>query len=272
LFYHNVTPHHYWKNIDSLTAYHCLHGRAELANVVPMMNYGVAFSDFSLNELKNFGLTNSARIPLQLRRDLLEIPPDPLTLQVYRKSKERRILVVGRIVPNKMVDEAIRIVSMVPNSRLIVAGSMNSPIYYHAVRRMAAEAKIKCDFAGHTSQAELNALYKIADVMLVVSEHEGFCAPILEAFYFKIPVIAYSSAAVPETAGGGALLFDRKDPEMVAAMISRVLIDEDLRLKLQSEGAAVLKRYLEFPAREKFLEIIHEVSSMKPLYKLRKPA
>lgn len=269
IFYHNVTPHHYWKDIDVLAAYHCLHGRAELTKVIPFMNYGIAFSEFSLSELKRHGLQNTARVPLPINLDLLKIPADPLTLKTYEKKKEKRILVVGRVVPNKMIEDAIRVASFLPDSRLIVAGHTSSLIYHHALLSLVANTKIKCEFTGHISQAELNALYQIADVLLVVSEHEGFCAPILEAFYFGLPVVAYASAAIPETAAGGALLFDRKDSEMIAELIRRVFSDSELRSQLQSEGTKVVHRYLEFPAKQTLLDIVKEVSTMSPKYKPR---
>ena len=62
--------------------------------------------------------------------------------------------------------------------------------------------------AGGLAQDELNAAYAEADVMLTLSEHEGFCVPLLEAFHFGLPVVAAPAGAVPDVAGGAALYTD----------------------------------------------------------------
>jgi len=65
-----------------------------------------------------------------------------------------------------------------------------------------------------------------------MSEHEGFCVPLLEAMYFDIPVLAYGSCAVPYTMGGSGLVFDDKDPRLVARLLHKALSDEALRLEI----------------------------------------
>jgi glycosyltransferase involved in cell wall biosynthesis len=267
LFYHNVTPYKYWVNINPLAAFHCLRGKSDLPKIIPFINYGVAFSNFSLEDLRKAGLSNLARLPLQMKLDQYKIPADPVTLQ-YFVGGEKKILVVGRIAPNKKVDEAVRVAAMIPNARLIVAGSArDASSYYHGIRRTAQKLKVKVDFVGHISQSELNALYKSADVLLVMSEHEGFCVPILEAFNFGVPVVAFAAGAIPETSNGGALLFDDKKPELVAALVKKVLDDPDLRNQLNAAGNEALRRLLEYPLENEVMKIIREVSQMKPLYR-----
>lgn len=267
LFYHNVTPYKYWININPLAAFHCLRGKSDLPKIIPFMNYGVAFSNFSLEDLHKAGLTKTSRIPLQMNMDQYKIPADPLTLK-YFNSNEKKILVVGRIAPNKKVLESIRVASMIPNSRLIVAGSArDAASYYHSLRGAAQKLKVKADFVGHISQQELNALYKTADVLLVMSEHEGFCVPILEAFYFGVPVVASAAGAIPETSNGGAVLFTDKNPEVVAGLVKTVLDDSEFANQLKTAGNGALRHYLEFPIETEVTKIIHEVSQMKPLYR-----
>jgi glycosyltransferase involved in cell wall biosynthesis len=269
IFYHNVTPYQYWININPLAAFHCLRGKSDLPKIIPFINYGIAFSDFSLQDLRKAGLTKTARLPLQINLNNYKIPPDPLTLEYFNGSG-RKILVVGRIAPNKKVDEAVRVVSMVPHSRLIVAGSPRDAIsYYHSIRRAAQQLKVKSDFLGHITQAELNALYKSADILLVMSEHEGFCVPILEAFYFGVPVVASASGAIPQTSNGGALLFNDKNPEVVAALVKKVLDDQELKVKLKAAGDNALRQHLEFPLEQEVMRIVSEVSQMQPLYQSR---
>jgi glycosyltransferase involved in cell wall biosynthesis len=269
LFYHNVTPYQYWININPLAAFHCLRGKSDLPKIIPFINYGVAFSNFSLEDLHKAGLTKTARLPLQINLNQYKIPADPITLENFNKI-QKKILIVGRIAPNKKVDEAVRVASMVPNSHLIVAGSPRDAIsYYHGIRRAAQRLKVKSDFLGHITQPELNALYTTADLLLVMSEHEGFCVPILEAFYFGVPVVASASGAIPETSNGGALLFTDKKPEVVAGLVRIVLDDSNLRHQLTLAGNDALRHHLEFPLENEVMKIIQEVSQMQSLYQSR---
>jgi glycosyltransferase involved in cell wall biosynthesis len=133
------------------------------------------------------------------------------------------------------------------------------------LREEARHLKVKADFTGHLPQEALNALYKLADVLLVVSDHEGFCVPVLEAFHFHLPVVAHAVGAIPETANGGALLFEETRSEIVAGLISKIFRDPELRSRLQSKGTEVLRQHLEFPFRKNLLSILHEVASMPPI-------
>ena len=82
-------------------------------------------------------------------------------------------------------------------------------------------------FLGHVSNEELTALYDVADLFLCASEHEGFCVPIIEAFYKRVPVARYAATAVPATMDGGGVLYETKDPLDVARLMDAVLDDAD---------------------------------------------
>jgi len=82
---------------------------------------------------------------------------------------------------------------------------------------------------GHVTDAELVAYYELADLFLCASEHEGFCVPLVEAFYKQVPVLAYAATAVPDTMDGAGVLFDDRNPIRVAALMDTVL--SDLRLQ-----------------------------------------
>lgn len=263
LVYHNVTPYEYFVDIYPLMAFHCLRGRTDLPEVARSAKYGIAFSHFSERDLQKAGVCRTAVIPLMQDLGRLDLPPDPVALRACSNPRERRILVVGRVVPNKRIEEAIKIVSLLERARLIVAGSyVGCELYYHALVDLASRLRVTCDFTGHIPQEEMNALYRTADLMLVVSEHEGFCVPLLEAFQFGIPVVACAAGAIPETADGAAILFDGRDPSTVARLICRVLEDENIRGRLQEAGQAALRRYREYPFREALLRIVREVASM----------
>jgi glycosyltransferase involved in cell wall biosynthesis len=62
-----------------------------------------------------------------------------------------------------------------------------------------------------------------------MSEHEGFCIPLIESLVHRVPVLAFARAAVPETLGGSGVLFHEKNFEAVAEMMGRLSHDEALR-------------------------------------------
>ena len=90
---------------------------------------------------------------------------------------------------------------------------------------------------GGVSPSELAAHYRAADVFVVCSEHEGFCVPLIEAMHHHVPIVAYSSTAIPETLGDAGLLLDVKDPCTIAAAVDRVVGDPSLRRQLVDAGA-----------------------------------
>ena len=81
---------------------------------------------------------------------------------------------------------------------------------------------------GSISQEQLTAYYRTAHLFWSMSEHEGFCVPLIEAMWFDIPVLAFASSAIPETLAEAALMFtDKQDLAEVAALAHIVATDGD---------------------------------------------
>src|SRR5204862_1592809 len=97
-------------------------------------------------------------------------------------------------------------------------------------------------FVGHVSDEELAAYYDIADLFLCASEHEGFCVPLVEAFYTGVPVLAYAATAVPATMDGAGVLFDDKDPIRVAALMDAVLSNCSIQNAIVDGQIAAVER------------------------------
>ena len=126
------------------------------------------------------------------------------------------ILFVGRVIPNKKIDDLIRFFHAYhtvfnPRSRLLIVGAAERVRALPGVAASAggdASAPSHVHFIGHVSDEELVAFYDVADLFLCASEHEGFCVPLVEAFYKQVPVLAYAATAVPATMDGAGVLFD----------------------------------------------------------------
>jgi glycosyltransferase involved in cell wall biosynthesis len=73
------------------------------------------------------------------------------------------------------------------------------------------------------SDEDLAREYVDADVFLCLSDHEGYCVPLLEAMAADLPIVAFAAGAVPETLGRAGLLLTDKSPSMVAEAVAAVL-------------------------------------------------
>jgi L-malate glycosyltransferase len=151
------------------------------------------------------------------------------------------ILFVGRIVPNKRIEDHIRLAELYKRYvdsyyRFIFVGRYDGvPAYYAQIRALIAEFKMLPDrfwFTGPVPDEDLGVFYRWADAYVTLSEHEGFCVPLVEAMAADVPILAYSAGAVPETLGGAGLLFAPKDLEVAAEMLGMLVYDRPLRARV----------------------------------------
>ena len=98
-------------------------------------------------------------------------------------------------------------------------------------------------FTGHISFAEILACYRTADLFLCMSEHEGFCIPLVEAMLFEVPIAAYLSTGVTDTLGGSGFPIGRKDPLETAGILHYVMTHEEVRKRLVSEQNTRLRDF-----------------------------
>ena len=106
------------------------------------------------------------------------------------------------------------------------------PRYYAQIRALIAEYQMLPDrfwFTGPVPDDDLAAFYRWADVYVSLSEHEGFCVPLVEAMAADVPVLAYAAGAVPETLGGAGVLFSPKDLELAAETLGMLVYDRPFR-------------------------------------------
>jgi glycosyltransferase involved in cell wall biosynthesis len=159
------------------------------------------------------------------------------------------VLFVGRVIANKKIEDLIRNFHAYhtlynPRSRLLIVGVFSLFERYlaglnHLVEELGAR---EVHFVGHVSNAELVAYYEVADLFLCASEHEGFCVPLVEAFYKQVPVVAYAATAVPATMDGAGVLYEDQDPVYVAGLMDAVLSDTPLQDRIVSDQLAAVQR------------------------------
>ena len=99
-------------------------------------------------------------------------------------------------------------------------------------------------FDSGLAPAQLWERYRSATAFLCLSEHEGFCIPLLEAFHFRVPVIARDAGAVGEVVGDAGVLVNDEDGIGVVAELLRIVTDDgELRTELGIRGERRLDAY-----------------------------
>lgn len=239
VIYHNITPPEFFSGYDPQAEYSCAKGLEAACFLADKVDFCFADSRFNKDDLRQMGYICPINIlPILIAFKDFEQQPKHEIIEKY-KDGFVNIVFTGRIVPNKKHEDLIAAFyyykkNINSKSRLILVGGFGAEDqYYQALSRYVDVLELDdVLFTGHVKFNEILAYYNLADIFLCLSEHEGFCVPLVEAMYFDIPVIAYDSTAVSETLGGSGLLLPRKDPEFVAEAIHRVVVDENLRQKM----------------------------------------
>jgi glycosyltransferase involved in cell wall biosynthesis len=242
MLYHNVTPARWFWRYEPTVAVHCSLGRRQLPEFARGMDLAAGVSQFNADELAEAGAQRTAVIPILFDPAELDAPgaepPGPPTL-----------LFVGRLAPHKRQDELIAAFSLYRrhrnrDARLVLVGEPLNIQYRDALLELARQhAPGAVTIESGLSQRELWERYRAAHAFVCLSEHEGFCVPLLEAFHFGVPVIARPVGGVPEVAGDAALLIDERDPALTAELIALLMGDRELRDELRRRGRARLAAF-----------------------------
>ena len=259
MIYHNITPPGFFDNFSVTARDLTRYGYEGTRYLSDKIEYVMADSAFNVSELRRMGYTCRADVrPILIPFGDYTKAPDAKVLDKYGDGC-RNILFVGRIAPNKKQEDIISAFAYYkkhvdPRSRLILAGSYSGMERYFRALKDYASALMPDGvvFTGHTDFSELLAYYKLADVFLCMSEHEGFCVPLVEAMLFGVPIIAYDSCAVSETLGGSGVLIKDKDPVFVSMLIDRIMKDGELREYIIREESKRLRYFDYNRTRETF--------------------
>jgi glycosyltransferase involved in cell wall biosynthesis len=248
LIYHNITPPQYFVGVHRTLARQCFRGRRELLAYVDRCELALGDSEFNRQDLDDLGFPRTAVLPVVPGFRHLDLPPNPFVATQF-DDDWTNILFVGRVIANKKIEDVIRAfhayhTTFNPRSRLLIVGVFSLfERYLAALNHLVEELELShVHFTGHVTDEELVAYYDIADLFLCASEHEGFCVPLVEAFYKDVPVLAYAATAVPATMDGGGVLFDDKDPKYVAALMDGILSNAGLESAILERQAAALAR------------------------------
>src|SRR5919198_2199064 len=221
LCYHNITPGHLLRDYNPDVADLCERGRAALSRMPARPAVVIADSEFNAADLRDAGLGEATVVPL-----LLDLPDD---VPGDGRSGDPIVLTVGRIVPNKRLDDVIKAFTLyqrhkAPAASLVIVGSdAGFENYRLALQQLIATIGAeRVFFTGSISPEARDAWYRRAHAYLSMSVHEGFCAPLVEALAHGVPVVARRAGAVAETLGNAGLVLEGDDLPLVAEALDEL--------------------------------------------------
>lgn len=238
LHYHNVTPAHFFAPYDPGLCQFVSKGRRELASLAAHTDLALGVSEYNRTELEAMHFPRTGVLPIVVDADRLRSQRPVPALEAILGDGFANILFVGRIAPNKRIEDHIRLAEHYKRYidlryRFIFVGNDQAvPLYSATIRALIAEYKMLPErfwFTGPVPDEELATYYRYAHAYVSLSEHEGFCVPLVEAMAMDVPVLAYGAAAVPDTLGGAGVCFTPKDLEWAAEWLGALVYDEPLR-------------------------------------------
>lgn len=239
MIYHNITPSRFFKGYSPALEKLCRDGRYALEYLADEVDYALADSEYNAGELKALKYQCPVDVmPILLSFEDYEREACAGPMKEFKDGKTN-VIFTGRIAPNKKQEDVIDAFYHYQKyyneeSRLILLGSyFNMEAYYERLKDYVKRLSVKnVVFTGHVSFEEMLWCYRSSDLFLCMSDHEGFCVPLLEAMFFDVPVVAKDTSAVGETLGGSGILLPDADPLAAAGVMNRLLTDEALREKV----------------------------------------
>jgi len=213
-------------------------GREELGTLAAQTDLALGDSEYNRSELESLGFGPTGVFPIAVDTARITRPSSRPALEEVLDDGLVNFLFVGRVAPNKKIEDHILLAELYKRNvdayyRFIFVGRYDVvPRYYSMIRALMAELRLLNDrfiFTGAIPDEELAIYYRHAAVYISLSEHEGFCVPLVEAMAAGVPVLAYSAAAVPDTLGGAGVQFAPKDLEYASELLGALAFDDDLR-------------------------------------------
>jgi glycosyltransferase involved in cell wall biosynthesis len=260
--YHNITPPELLEPWDHYLALGQARALGDLEVLAPRTALAVTDSAYNQTHLVEAGFGATAVVP-----PAATLGPEVAATERPAASRDRAEgacwLAVGRVAPNKAVEHAITALAVTrrhadPAATLRVIGRPVIDTYERALRRQVAELGLTdaVTLAGYASDAAVGDAYAWADVLVVTSEHEGFCVPVVEAMAAGLPVVAFDQGAVAEVLGGAGILVATRDPYALSRAIGDLLGDPDEYRRMVEAGRRRLAELNLGSAADRFVDLV----------------
>lgn len=269
LIYHNMTPSHFFEGYNDHLANLLAQGPDKVKELKSHFAFAVGDSDFNRRDLVKLEFPEEKTDTLPIFVDFQKYDkPINRSLEGRLKAGDiKNILFVGRFAPNKCHADLIKSFYVYhrhfnPQSRLILIGNHDGlEAYYLQLKKLVEMLDLKPHvmFGDQVSFEDLATYYKVADLFISMSEHEGFLVPILECFHLGIPILAYRAGAVPETMGHGGVVFDVKNHDEVAEKMDQIIMNFAMKTEIVRKQKERIKDFSRDRIEKKLQEVINHV-------------
>jgi len=260
--YHNVTPSNLITPWDAFVGLGQKTAEEELRAMAPRTTLAIADSTYNEQHLIDAGFRATAVVPPSAALSASALT-DRARSEQPSTARGARWLSVGRLAPNKAVEDAITALAVTrrhvdPDATLVIIGRPATSAYDRAIRRFVADLGLRdaVTFAGYASDEAVATAYAESDVLVVTSDHEGFCVPVVEAMNIGLPVVAFNQGAIPDVLGQAGVLVDTKDPYRLAAEIAGLLGDAVRCRAVQQAATQQLEELALDTAADRFISLI----------------
>ena len=261
LRYHNITPPKYLVQDNPELADRCREGIEQIKSNVRFFDFYCGDSEFNNRDLIAYGADADRAYVLPVAMNLSKLHETATDKKIIQEMKKHpNIIFVGRIAPNKCIEDVLDVFDNFhkyynDKAFLYLVGNMQQTGTYtkyiqDKINKLTSKEHII--MTGKVDDSQLSSYYSGADVFLCMSEHEGFCIPLLEAMEFNIPVIAYDAGAVAGTMGESGILVKNKVVPIVAGLLNELTINPFLRSRVVQEQQKHLQEF-DTPAMKKQL-------------------
>lgn len=266
LVYHNITPPHFFASWDPAFAKLLQDGLGDLHHLAPAFPASSGDSQFNADELRSTGFRDPGVLPIFVDPMRWSGPADAEWMKMLQDGRSN-LLFVGRVAPNKcqhhLLEAFKEYLVYDRRARLLMVGSWppGHPYARHLqdqIEKLGLKGRVF--MPARVTDAQLQACYRTAHLFWSMSEHEGFCVPLIEAMWFDVPVLAFRSSAIPETLGPAGLMFTEKTrwPEL-AALAHLMVTDAALRRKILAAQRARRGAFLPEAVLPRLFELLRKL-------------
>jgi glycosyltransferase involved in cell wall biosynthesis len=233
----------------------------------------------TVSEFSKQDIAKKVGVPLQKIRVIYNglREPNPHDNKVENNLRQRYslndrfILNVGGIHERKNIVRLIHAFALLIDKtgysgKLVVTGKASGGPYQEKMKercdRAISETGIdgRVVFTDYIPEKEIDELFLMADLLIYPSLYEGFGIPVVEAMKVHLPVITSNITALPEVAGGAALLADPEDCSDMAYKMTELLDKDDLRHELIEKGIENSKKFTWDKTSEEYLDLYHQLA------------
>ncbi len=270
LKYHNITRPSFFKPYNEFYTSMCDLGRQQTEKIIKLNKVTKFLSDskFNAQDLLELGVNSNEIDIVAPFHKLDDFKNVNTNVKLANELLDGRvnILFVGRFVPNKGHKHLVKIIAKYINMydrniQLNIVGGLDEglSLYISEIKHMISSYDLNdiIHIKNKISFEELHTYFNYSHIFLLMSEHEGFCVPILEAQMHNLPIIAINTTAISETIGEEQLVFTEINYSEFAASIHVLLNNNTYRNYLVEHGQKNLSRFSNKIIEKKFMDALN---------------